>query len=118
MKATVFRVTTDGTETVLYRFGTIPNDGAFPEGRLLLGSDDQLYGVSGGGGSSGWGTVYRISQLGVYSSLYSFLDQPDGRDPNGSLIQGPDGYLYGTTLGGGLDVDGGTLFRQCRVTAA
>jgi uncharacterized repeat protein (TIGR03803 family) len=48
-----------------------------------------------------------------FTSLYSFCSQahcPDGNGPNGWLVQGLDGNLYGTTLVGGAN-GYGTVFR-------
>ena len=49
--------------TILHNFGdgSVQNDGAFPVGTLVVGSDNNLYGTTGGGGSAGLGTVFRIS---------------------------------------------------------
>jgi uncharacterized repeat protein (TIGR03803 family) len=59
----VFRITTDGTYTVLHNFGdgSVPNDGEFPDGSLTVGSDGNLYGTTTQGGTAGHGTVYKIS---------------------------------------------------------
>jgi uncharacterized repeat protein (TIGR03803 family) len=55
----IFRITPDGTFLILHRFdGT---DGAGPYfGALVEGTDGFLYGVTGGGGSSGNGTFFRL----------------------------------------------------------
>jgi uncharacterized repeat protein (TIGR03803 family) len=55
----IFKVTPDGLFLILHRFdGT---DGAGPYyGALVEGTDGSLYGVSGGGGSSGNGTFFRF----------------------------------------------------------
>ena len=55
----IFRVTADGAFLILHRFdGT---DGAGPYfGALVEGTDGNLYGVTGGGGSSGNGTFFRF----------------------------------------------------------
>jgi uncharacterized repeat protein (TIGR03803 family) len=49
--------------TILHNFGdgSVQNDGAFPVGTLVVGSDNNLYGTTNGGGSAGLGTVFRIS---------------------------------------------------------
>jgi uncharacterized repeat protein (TIGR03803 family) len=46
----------------------------------------------------------------TFTNLYSFTGTNDGGTPNGGLIQGKDGNLYGTTGYGGKQ-DGGTAFR-------
>jgi uncharacterized repeat protein (TIGR03803 family) len=49
---------TGWTETVLHRFSG--PDGIRPEGRLAIDSDGVLYGTASGGGSAGYGTVFRL----------------------------------------------------------
>src|SRR5208282_1156399 len=41
----------------------------------------------------------------VFTTLYSF-GANDGYIPEGGLVQGSDGYLYGTTWGGGANFKG------------
>jgi uncharacterized repeat protein (TIGR03803 family) len=63
-KGTVFEVSTDGSSfNVLHNFGdgNVQNDGESPAGALVLGADNNLYGVTSAGGSAGKGTVFRIS---------------------------------------------------------
>lgn len=43
-------------------------------------------------------------------SLHSFLPSPSGSNPFASLVQGPDGKYYGTTVDGG-SAGTGTIFR-------
>lgn len=118
---TVFKVTPAGAETVLYSFGGSPSDGAEPLGALLQASDGNFYGttIDGGanncgssGGTHNCGTVFKITPGGVETVLYSFGASPtDGLAPQGPLIQGSDGALYGTTPSGGRSQFTGTLFR-------
>jgi uncharacterized repeat protein (TIGR03803 family) len=60
---TVFRVTPDRRETVLYRF-TGQTDGAFPTYGLTSGRKGHAYGTTSGGEDfpNGYGTVFEISQ--------------------------------------------------------
>ena len=63
-KGTVFEVSTAIPPfNVFHNFGdgTVQNDGENPVGTLVVGSDNNLYGTTGGGGSAGLGTVFRIS---------------------------------------------------------
>jgi len=112
---TVFKITTNGTETVLYSFGSdYPdgNDGYGPRTPLVQGSDGNFYGTTRVGGTNylGNGTVFRISPGGSYTSLYSFNGYPtDGASPYAGLVQGSDGNFYGTTVQGGTDL-AGTIF--------
>jgi uncharacterized repeat protein (TIGR03803 family) len=96
---TVFKISTNGAYTSLYSF-TGGNDGAYPEGGLVQGSNGYLYGTTLYGGTNGWGTVFKISCNGALTTLYSFTGGNDGACPIAGLVQGSDGYLYGTTCGG------------------
>jgi uncharacterized repeat protein (TIGR03803 family) len=111
INGTVFRISPDGSYSNLYSFGSQPNDGSEPDGGLVQGNDGNFYGTTTYGGSSINGTVFRISPDGSYSNLYSFGSQPnDGSEPDGGLVQGNDGNFYGTTSGGGSNING-TVFR-------
>lgn len=107
-EGTVFRITTAGAERVLYGFTGV-SDGANPEAGLL-NVNGMLYGTTaGGGGSSGDGTIYKITTDGAYTHLYNFGESPDdGRLPFWGLID-VNGTLYGTTAAGGTYQDG-TVF--------
>jgi uncharacterized repeat protein (TIGR03803 family) len=94
----VFRITTNGALTGLYSF-TGTNDGAKPYAGLVQGSDGNFYGTTEYGGTNGSGTVFQITTNGVLTSLYSFTGGNDGAYPVAGLVQGRNGYLYGTTCG-------------------
>ncbi len=94
------------------------SNGAGPNERLVQGTDGSLYGttVSGGNNSScgqiGCGTVFRITESGTLTALYSFCEQypcVDGSVPVGVIV-GTDGNLYGTTEDGGA-YGRGTVFK-------
>jgi uncharacterized repeat protein (TIGR03803 family) len=111
---TVFRIRTDGALWTLYSFSGVGVDGSNPVGGLLQGSDGGLYGTTWGGGQYGMGTVFRVTTNGVLDVSYSFhaffAIPRDGAQPYAGLVQGTDGYFYGTTSGAG-DYGGGTFFR-------
>ena len=54
--------------------------------------------------------MFRISTGGALSNLYSFTGGNDGGNPYCKLVQGSDGYFYGTTPSGGAHTNG-TVFR-------
>jgi uncharacterized repeat protein (TIGR03803 family) len=110
----VFRLALDGTGyAILYHFDSAGGGGWNPSGPLLEASDGVLYGLAslGGGGicyPNGCGAVFALNKDGSgFRSLHSFGGN-DGRNPSGSLVQGKDGALYGTTPGSGF---GGTIFK-------
>jgi uncharacterized repeat protein (TIGR03803 family) len=51
---------------------TGPNGGNPIYMSLVQGTDGALYGTTGGGGAYGGGTIFRITQAGTLSTLYSF----------------------------------------------
>jgi uncharacterized repeat protein (TIGR03803 family) len=106
----LFRITPSGTRTTIYNFCSRSGcaDGTAPLG-LIHGSDGNLYGVTGGGGSAGgYGTIFKITTTGTLTTLHSF-DLTDGSGPEG-LVQASDGNLYGTTSAGG-SADSGTILK-------
>lgn len=95
------------TLTVLHTFNG--SDGGQPSG-LVRGSDGKLYGSTRVGGKFGCGTVFKITQAGKFTSLYSFLGGKDGCNPEASVIRDAAGNLYGTTAFGGR-FNAGTVFK-------
>jgi uncharacterized repeat protein (TIGR03803 family) len=103
---TVFKISPGGSYTNLYSFGIYPNDGTYPAGALVQGSDGNFYGTTEAGGTNFDGTVFRISPSGNYTNLYSFGGYSnDGALPAAGLVQGSDGSFYGTTGGGGISTN-------------
>lgn len=112
---TIFKVTTSGVETVLYRFGG-GADGDQPNAGLLdVGGT--LYGTTFRGGGTGCrgvgcGTVFEVTPSGAEKVIYRFMGGSDGAGPEGSLVN-VGGTLYGTTSFGGSGCGGsgcGTVF--------
>ena len=109
-KGTVFKITPQGIETILYSFGSIANDGTNPAAALVQGLDGNFYGTTQNGGANGKGTVFQITSQGE-NVFYSFgAVTNDGANPVAALIQGLDGNFYGTTQNGG-SANLGTLFQ-------
>src|ERR1022692_2841449 len=107
---TIFKVTPTGTLTTIYNFANTP-DGANPDAGLVLGTDGKFYGTTYQGGTSGLGTVFKITSLGTLTILHSFAGT-DGELPTCALVEGTDGKFYGTTEAGGSHVPPyGTVFK-------
>jgi uncharacterized repeat protein (TIGR03803 family) len=104
---TVFSITADGALTTLHSFDH--NDGSGPYGGMVQGTDGKFYGTTDQGGANNGGTVFKITPSGSLTTLLNFDGFKDGQDPDGGLIQGTNGELYGTTPNGGK-LDGGTVF--------
>lgn len=109
-----------GAFTVLHSFSG--PDGQTPAAPLVQGADGFFYGVAAHGGNftvlppDGSGTVFRMDASGSLTTLHTFLG-PEGAWPK-SLIQGRDGFFYGTATYGGqpsisnLNPGLGTIFRM------
>ena len=124
---TVFKITPSGAMTTLYNSFT---EGEGPSAGLVQAANGDFYGTTSFGGAnadclgSGCGSVFRITQSGTLTTVYSFCSQggtscTDGAYPVGGLIQATDGNFYGTTESGGVNhcISGlvsegcGTVFR-------
>jgi uncharacterized repeat protein (TIGR03803 family) len=105
---TIFKITSNGVLTTLLNFNGI--NGKWGGERLLLAGDGNFYGLTTGGGDNDRGTVFRLTQAGVHTLLDSFQEGFTGASPQGALIEGPEGILYGMTGQGG-DSGKGTIFR-------
>ena len=108
---TVFKVTPAGMFTSIYSFCSQPNcaDGASPGNTLLAAADGQLYGITANGGANGWGTIFRISTGGKFTTLYSFPSYTGCfANPSncGPLMQANDGNIYGAAWAGGTNNSG------------
>jgi uncharacterized repeat protein (TIGR03803 family) len=96
----VFKVATDGTETVLHRFsGGV--DGVFPLSGIIGDERGNLFGTTEHGGRANFGIVFRIAPDGTEKVLHTFLGGSDGATPDAGLIRDKRGNLYGTAVGGG-----------------
>jgi uncharacterized repeat protein (TIGR03803 family) len=128
---TLFKVTTNGTLTTLYQFGTlalsrtfgvpniVPTNGCGPNA-LTLGNDGNFYGTTVGsdGGTEPVvnGTVFKMTTNGTITTLNASFPGGD-RGPWAGLTLGNDGNFYGSLKCGGADAGGGnTLGSVFKVT--
>jgi uncharacterized repeat protein (TIGR03803 family) len=100
---TVFELSSDGTETVLYNF--CGSDGSDPFGDVTLDSSGTIYGTTYAGGSNDCGTVWKLSGF-TLTTLHTFTCGNDGGSPWAGVILDASGNLYGTTYGGGTSNNG------------
>ena len=112
---TVFSIATNGNTNLLASFrGT---NGSHPLAPLVQGSDGNFYGTTSTGGTNGStnGTVFRLT-LGPPASITNLATFTGtngalaGATPSAGLVQGTDGYFYGTALNGGT-YRRGTVFK-------
>jgi uncharacterized repeat protein (TIGR03803 family) len=113
VRGTVFKLSPDGTLTVLHSF-TGGRDGSTPQGGLLMDRAGNLFGSASTGGKAGNGTVFEITKSGSFKLLYSFTGGSDGKNPNGQLVRDSDGNIFGTTQSGPGEFVLGTVFQLSR----
>jgi hypothetical protein len=97
---TFFKITPGGTLTTLAQFGL----GIGAVSTLIQANNGNLYGTTQGAINPG--TVYGITSGGTVTMQHNFCQIKnclDGANPAASLVQGANGFLYGTTEFGGLD---------------
>jgi len=105
---TVFRISSSGIFTNLHHFPIAGGfDGNVPLAGIIQASDGYFYGTTVYGGTNAAGTVFKISSTGTLTTIYNFSGGSDGRGPLAKLVQGTDGWFYGSTSGGTT----GTVFR-------
>jgi uncharacterized repeat protein (TIGR03803 family) len=76
---------------------------------LIRDKAGNLYGTTGGGGPSGYGTVFKLDPSGTETVLHFFGGPPDGIAPIAGLIMDSKGNLYGATWWGGIGY--GTVYK-------
>ena len=118
LQGDIFRVSATGAYKRLYSFCAQSGcpDGQVPKDGLALAHDGNFYGVTPAGGANKFGTIFKVTPAGVFTTLYTFCAQTnctDGATPNVTLVEGRDGNLYGTTYQGGSHFSG-TVFRITR----
>jgi uncharacterized repeat protein (TIGR03803 family) len=102
----VFKITPEGTETVLYTFcsETDCDDGDNPTAGVIMGKNGDLYGTTslgGGNNPGGDGVVFKVTPEGKEAVLHAFDYQTgDGVFPDSALLELKNDF-YGTTSNGG-----------------
>lgn len=97
----IFKISPKGEYKVLHAFRWV--DGASPYAGVTLDAQGNLYGTTGFGGSSGWGTVYKFDASSrKVTVLYNFTKGVDGAIPHAAVLLDAQGNIYGTTQYGGF----------------
>jgi len=104
----IYQIDTNGVFKTLYSFDN--TNGASPNSALTLNTNDgNIYGTTFVGGTNGgFGTIFKMTPSGAFTSLFSF-NGTNGGHPMAQPTVGPDGKLYGTTYSGGTN-DFGTIY--------
>jgi uncharacterized repeat protein (TIGR03803 family) len=106
----LYKLTQNGTLTVLHSFAGGTSDGCFPLGSVAIDKAGNFYGTTEGCGSSNGGTVWELSKRGTETILHNFAGgYSDGCSPFAGVVLDSKGNLYGDTLECGA-VDDGTVW--------
>ena len=109
----VYKLAVDGTFSVIHAFllGGEGGDvnGTNPESALVANGTDGFLGTTESGGTSGYGTVYRIGSDGTFAKIHDFTFS-DGASPIAGLVPDGTGGFLGLTAEGGVGRTG-TIYR-------
>ncbi len=108
----VLKITPAGVQSLLYTFAPGKTADLAPA-RIIMGTNNTLYGSLSDGGTNSTGLVFEINlTTGVESDIYSFgpASSTDGNTPVGALVLDSQNNLYGTTYTGGSN-NTGTVFK-------
>jgi uncharacterized protein (TIGR03437 family) len=112
LSGTVYRVSLAGDVSVIHSFVVDGTNGYTPVGRLVQGTDGNLYGTTGAGGVNTIGAIFRVSPNGSgFTTLHSFDRYAEGNFVDAGLTLGKDGNFYGTASGGSANFNG-SIFKM------
>jgi uncharacterized repeat protein (TIGR03803 family) len=102
----IYKLTTAGVFTDLHDFnGTTDASCGDNIGRTTVNltqvTDGNFYGVNGINGTSGEGSIYKLTSTNVFTDFLFPTPPVDGGSPLATLLQNTNGLLYGTTPSGG-----------------
>ena len=111
-----YKLSKNGTLTVLHSFTGGKTDGCDPLGTPAMDKEGSLYGTASGCGSSSGGIVWKVSNRGSETVLHNFAGgSADGALPYAGVILDAKGNLYGnTTRGGNFNV--GIVYELSKTT--
>jgi uncharacterized repeat protein (TIGR03803 family) len=112
---TIYRLSAAGAYETLRQLNPT-TEGATLHSQLVKGTDGNLlYGTAREGGPHGHGTVFRLTvtppSTVQFDVIYAFTGGADGSSPDPGLALGPDGNLYGTTVGPYTSDSGRVVYR-------
>jgi uncharacterized repeat protein (TIGR03803 family) len=105
----VFKLTPDGTETIIHSFDYAV-DGGYPLADLYQDGSGNFFGTTYEGGPFSNGVLFKITPNGTYSILHAFGAPGDASEPYGNVTLASDGNFYATTYSGGAN-NQGAVFR-------
>src|SRR5690242_7174356 len=83
----IFKISSNGDYNVIRNL-SFTTDGANPHGHLTLASDGNFYGITYSGGSTGGGTIFKLTPAGIYSVIHTMNKTTEGANSYASLTEG------------------------------
>jgi len=98
----VFKVDLLGNASVLHNFGGEPQDGAYPNGPVVLDADGNIYGTTPQGGDEdcNCGVVFKLDTNNQETVLLKFGNGNGISSPSSPLVVDSNGDVIGTSRGG------------------
>lgn len=91
-----------GSSTMVKLVDFDGSNGKYPWSGLTFDAAGNLYGTTESDNINFyWGSIFKISAGTHTLTTVAKFDVANGADPQGTLVYGPDGSFYGTTLSGG-----------------
>ncbi len=94
VRGTIFRLEDTDAVTVLHTFQ--PSEGGGCPEELLQASDGNLYGATNIGSPPSFAVAFKMDLAGNFALLHVFNSYTECAEPTGRLVEGLDGFLYGT----------------------
>nr|MDQ3049129.1 T9SS type A sorting domain-containing protein [Bacteroidota bacterium] len=91
----------DSTANSLSTACVFPASSQGPIGPIILASNGLVYGTARWGGPSSNGVIYSFNPITNLLTNVHVFNVTDGKWPDGGVVQGSNGKLYGFTISGG-----------------
>jgi uncharacterized repeat protein (TIGR03803 family) len=106
----IFKINAVAPYTFTFLSFTSATTGKDPRATLYQASDGRFYGVCNAGGTNGIGTIFKLTPgtgttVGTLANAWNF-SAADGANPQTTLVEGGNGYLYGGCSTGGANSKG------------
>ena len=115
-QGTVFEIA-QGTTSITTLANFNGANGAFSYAALTLDSSGNLFGTTHSGGTNNYGTVFEFAHDATFLTTLASFNVTNGDDPEAGLTLDSSGNLFGTTYGGGPNLDG-TVFEIAQGTTS
>ncbi len=95
------------TNVYVKKFDFNDSVGSTPSGSLMLASNGKMYGMTQHGGANFFGVIFEYDHISnTYVKKIDLINSNGNRPDGCSLIEAPNGKLYGMTTSGGANQEG------------